>query len=69
MTDASLVRSIREEHGISMREAARAIEIANERFDGDFALGIRWVHANAFAINVKGDRAAWNDAWARGGAQ
>lgn len=27
--------------------------------------GDAWVHANGFAVNVKGDRDAWNERWAR----
>lgn len=60
------IQQLREQYGFGMADAKRAVEIANQRFGGDMQLGARWVHANAFAINVKGDRAAWNDAWARG---
>lgn len=46
-------------------EAVRARTVAEARFDGDLELGAWWVHANALAINVRGDRAAWNDRYAR----
>jgi len=60
------VKAIREEYGLGMEDAKKAIQIANDRFDGDINLGVRWVHADGFAVSVRGDRAAWNDAWARG---
>lgn len=62
------VREIRDRFGIGLGEAGRVLEIAEQRFDGDVRLAAAWVHANAFAINVKGGRDArerWNDDWAR----
>ena len=53
---------------VGTSEAVRARDVANARFDGDLNLGRWWVHANALAIHIKGDRAtrdAWNDDYAR----
>lgn len=68
MADYKQANTLREEFGFGMLDAKRAFEIAEERFAGDVRLGALWVHANAFAINVKGGvdaRAKWNDEWAR----
>lgn len=60
------IRAIRDEFGIGMMAARRAVQIGAERFDGNARLGALWLHADAFAVFIKGDRAAWNDSWARG---
>lgn len=59
------IKEVREKFGMGMRDAKRAVEIANERFNGDVELGAWWVHANSLAVLVKGDRCAWNDEYAR----
>ena len=61
------VKAVRKRHGISMMDAKRACEIGDQRFGGDFELGAYWIHANGFAVTVKGGpdaRAKWNDQWA-----
>lgn len=61
-------RALMEKYEVSLAEIQKARRVADKRFGGDIHLGILWVHADAFAINVKGDREArerWNDRWAR----
>lgn len=59
------IRACREATGFSMLQAKRACIIADERFNGDDELGAAWMHASTLAVNIRGDRAAWNDQWAR----
>ncbi|AXK43846.1 hypothetical protein [Erythrobacter aureus] len=59
------IRACRADTGFSMMQAKRACQIADERFDGDDELGAAWMQADTLAVNVRGDRAAWNDQWAR----
>ncbi len=59
------IRACRGVSGFSMMQAKRACQIADQRFDGDDELGAAWINASTLAVNVRGDRAAWNDQWAR----
>lgn len=64
---AADIKRIVDRYGISMLQARRAAEIADERFAGNIRLGVLWTEANALAVHVKGGpeaRARWNDNWA-----
>lgn len=61
----SRLEHARQQHGFGLHQAARAVEIADQRFDGDIVLGGWFIHAAALAINVRTDRDAWNEAYAR----
>lgn len=65
---ADRLREVRSAFCISMMEARDAIARAygDERFGGDVALAVAYGHAKGLAINVKGDRDAWNFAYASG---
>lgn len=66
--NASDVAEIRKNHGFSMMESKRACQIGEDRFDGDYDLGARWILANQLAVNVRGGpeaRALYNDDQAR----
>ena len=70
MPDAEKVRLIRDTfgYGLGLLQSKKALEIANERFEGDLHLGALWVVASGFAISIRGDKDArdnWNESWAR----
>ncbi len=52
---------LREVAEISLPEARRALLLAQEpEFGGDVVLAVAYIHAASLAMNVRGDRHAWN---------
>lgn len=58
---AANAQIIRDTVGIGLAEVKRAFELArSEEFNGDVVLAVGYLHANGLAVNIRGDRHAWN---------
>jgi len=59
-------QALREAFGLSVQDFKRAARLCEEdpSYAEDFLLALAWIGASSLAINVRGDRAAWNRAHA-----